>query len=363
MPGPIRTFSNTFLVETLSTDQNIDREVFSSINSYFERHPGFTRIASNFGTSGTGLSGSFAYVSRSGENAWSIYRTLSSSVPYDISFVWSQAVNYTPNTWTNLSTFGLGMSLAHHVSGAWSGSVGNVGTDTFTLASNPWRSGSFVMPRANAQFGATAINKNSVMKLISSVIANQIYQVFIVGDNETTYFWLQNGSQTQVGDTICFAAFGTYTPITSSFNLPLFGFSASSLESNVIIGSLTASNIGFTGNSGGASYTTNSDFRSFILNYPNFAPRQAPRVSPDLSSIANTRALAFPISISTFDSGHFQNVGFLSGVYAVAGNAFGNIQDVSRSFVSFKIRNTPSQLSFLLPFSGSTDFFLKGTYG
>lgn len=358
MPGPLRTFSNAFVPDTSA---NFCREIHAGLNTYFERHPGFTRIASNYGTSGTGLSGSYAFVSQSGENAWSIFRAVSSSIPYDIALVWSYSANYITNTWTSASPFGIGLALAYHPSGAWSGSVGNNGTDTFFSASTPWRSGSIVCPRPNAVGGTTPITKNSVLKVAPSAIGTNLIQFYVVGDNETTYTWIQNAEASIIGDVTSFCAFGTYTPFTSSYNLPLFGFSTTNMTPSVLIGNLTASEPGSTNNSGGVTYDTTSDFRSFYINFPLNAPKKAPRPAPELGGTSNSKAFAFPVSINGFEAGHHHQLGILSGVYVVAGNAFGNIQDVSRSFVSIKPALTQN-FSFLLPYSGSTDFFLKGTF-
>lgn len=361
MPGPLRTFSNVFQPAN-SADYN--RELHAGVVKYFDAHSGFQRIASNYGVttgvSGSGLSGSFAYISASAENTFVVYRTVSSSVPYDMAFVWSYNNNYATNTWTAQTTFGIGMSMAYHPSGAWSGSVGNTGTDTFFSASTPWRSGSFVMPRANVTGGTTPTTKNSLLKIMPSAAPTGLFQFYILGDNETTYMWLQGADSSLIGDVNCFTAFGTYQPLTASYNLPLFGFSCVNLPASTLMGQTLAIDPGSPA-PGGMSYTTASDFRSFKIDYPIYAAKRAPRPAPSLLA-ANSKAYGFPLSLSTFEAGHYHNVGILSGVYAVAGNAFGNIQDVSRSFVSIKITNAPQNVSFLLPFSGSTDFFLKGTF-
>lgn len=361
MPGPLRTFSNVFQPENAP---DYCRELHAGVVKYFDAHPGFQRIASNYGVttgiSGSGLSGSYAYVSASAENAWVVYRAVSSSISYDLAFVWSYSVNYAPNTWTAATTYGPGMALAYHPSGAWSGSIGNTGTDTFFSASTPWRSGSFVMPRANSQGGFTPTTKNSLMKFMPSGAPSGLLQFYILGDNETTYMWLQGADSSLVGDVNCFAAFGQYQPLTQSYNLPLFGYAGTTLPAATVFGGVTASDPGGTA-AGGLSYTTESDFRSYKMEYPIYAAKRAPRPAPSLLE-TNSKAYGFPVTLSSFEAGHYHNVGILSGVYAIAGNAFGNIQDVSRSFVSVKITNSPQNVSFLLPFSGSTDFFSKGTF-
>ncbi len=356
MPGPIRSFSRVLYDNDNAV---INREFHYTFIQYFDAHPGFTRIASNYGTNGTGLSGSFTFASSSGENAWAIYRSASSSVQYDLAFVWSYNSNYTANTWLATSNFGFGMAMAYHPSGAWSGSTGNIGADTFSLASNPWRSGSVVFPRINSEGGTYVTNKNGVMKP-SSYPVGQLVQLFIVGDNETTYFWTQNSDTTAIGSAHSFSGFGTYTPLTASYNLPLFAFACDNLNSTNTYGANNVTE--YTSEPGGISYTTGSESRSFLLNFPLYAARRSARPSPAFYGERNTKAYAFPVSLTSYETSHFHNVGYLSGVYVVAGNAFGNIQDVSRSFVSLKISNTPSYLSVLLPFSGSTDFFLKGTF-
>lgn len=358
MAGPLRTLTRIFEPTTLIEG---NRELHATFISYFDSHPGFQRIASNFGTSGTGLSGSFVFTGSSGENAWAIYRTLSSSIPYDIAFVWAYNNPYVTNTWIDGTNWGFGFAMAWHSSSqAWSGSVNNNGSDAFFTASRPWKTGSIVFPRANGPGGTYQTNQNCVMKpFAASITNNNVWQLTIVGDNDNTHAFLQNADESLLGDAKYFFAFGQYLPITSSMNLPLFCFAFNILNEANDIGSTTSGEVG--NQNGGLSYTTSSNVRTFRMNYPENSPRKAPRPAPAFFGNGNSRAYRFPINLMAWEDAHYQTVGVFSGCFVAGANAFGNIQDVSRSYVSFK-PNTTSKVCFLLSYSGSTDFFLRGAF-
>lgn len=359
MAGPLRTITRIFEPTSFP---NGNRELHSIFVSYFDGHPGFQRIASNYGTSGTGLSGSFVFSGSSGENAWVVYRAVSSSIPYDIAFVWSYYDVYASNTWTESTNYGFGFSMAWHPSlQAWSGSVNNNGLDTFFTADKPWKSGSIVFPRANGSGGTYVTNKNCVLKPYGDSIENdQIWQLTIIGDNDATFAFLQNSDQNLIGDARYFFAFGQYTPLSSSFNLPLFCLSFEDLNKNNDIGSTANGQVAYNAN-GGISYSTTSDVRTFRVEYPQYASRKAPRPAASLFPIGNNITYKFPINLISWESGHYHHVGILSGCFVVPANAFGNLQDISRSYVSLKPKMT-GNVCLLLPFSGSADFFLKGSF-
>jgi len=365
MPGPIRTFTRLFE----PTDAVIsERELFTTFVQYYDRHPNFTRIASNYGTNGTGLENSYFFSGSSGEQAFVIFRSVSSSKNYDIALMWSYNSNYTAGTWTGNQTFGAGIMMAwHSSSAAWSGSVNNNGTDAFLTSSRPWKTGSVVFPRANSVGGTWATNQNAPLKLVSTVLSlNDLWQVTVIGDDETTYAFAQSADASIIGDSRYFWAWGTYTPLTSAYNLPLFMYCGSSVRPEVNFGEINDERINSPPFNGGVAYISGSDVgsRTGRLSSLLNAPRRAPRPASILMDGVNDRSYGFPILLSSYESGHYHQLGVLSGVLAIGASAFGNLQDVSRSYVTFKIENTTNSrnFSFALPYSGSIDYFLRGTF-
>lgn len=361
MTGQIRTFTRTFY--PTSSQQSVG-EAFVTFIQYFDNHPSFQRIASNFGISGQGFGNTFLFSGSVGEEAFAIYRAVSSSIQYDVSFYWSYNF-YSLNRWTDPSiNYGLGMQLAWHSSSQpWSGTSTNTGADVFTTNNKPWKSGSVVLPRINGSGGATVTNKNGVLKIIdSSLTTNNLWQLTIIGDDDTTHAFFQNASENGQGSAQKFITFGKYTPYTSSYTLPLVAYSVETFDSTTAIGSTSDGDVSSTAN-GGLSYTTSSDCRSFKINFPIYAPERTPRVATNLLNETNKRAYIYPVSLTTYEAGHYNLVGVLSGVYVSSQNAFGNIQDVSRSFVTIKMPSLNiNNLCIVLPFSGSADFFLRGAF-
>lgn len=361
MPGPIRTLTRTF--HPASTTE-CHAEVFATYAQYFDTHPGFSRIACKYGTDGGGRRGPLFFSGSTGEQAFAIYRTVSSSIPYDISICWSYNTNYTANTWTGAATYGFGIMMAYHSSSAaWSGSINDNGNDAFFTNSRPWKTGSIVLPRGNSTGGTWATNMNAPFKPIGSLNPDQLWQLTIIGDNETTYAFMQTADEAIIGDSKIFTMFGTYTPLTSAYTLPLVMYGCNTVIPDSDFGSTTDDTISTPG--GGITYLAVSGSKIGRLSFVKYAPRRPPRpaqlIYSDIGS--NQHSYKFPIILRTYETGHYHQVGVLSGVYAVAASAFGNIQDVSRSMVTMKIANaTSNNLAFALPFSGSTDFFLRGTF-
>lgn len=360
MPGPIRTFTRIFEVTTQPAAMH---ELYVTFVQYFNEHPGFQRIASNYGTNGQGFGSTFVFSGSSGEQAFAVYRAMSSSVTYDISLNWSWD-NYTAGTWTGTQTFGAGVMLAFHSSSAaWSGSVNNNGSDAFFTSNKPWKAGSIVLPRGNGTGGTWATNQNAPMKLVTVLQQDELWQVTLIGDNETTYAFAQTADAAIIGDARHFWAWGTYTPLTSAYNLPLFMYGGYAVTPGSDFGSTTDETIGVAQN-GGISYISGTNSKIGRLGWPLNVPRRAPRPAELLYSSVNDRSYGFPVLLSSYESGHYHQLGVLSGVMVVGANAFGNLQDVSRSFVTVKIENSTNSrnLSFALPHSGSVDYFLRGTF-
>jgi len=360
MAGPIRSLSRTFV--DVSGD-GFHRDCHYTLVKYFEEHPGFQRLACNYGVSsnisGSGLSGSLYAQGRSENNAFAVFRAVSASLAYDVAVVWTQNVSYAANSWTAGTTYYFGVALAYHVSGAWSGSINNNGTDRITTASQPWRSGSVVFPRSNSDAGSYVTNKNAVMKP-AAIATTGTPQMFVVGDNDVTYFWMTDASAKLDGGATSVAGFGTYVPVTSSYTLPLFAFAGGHLNTTNTYGSTTATEL--TNLPGGVSYTVQNDVRTLQLHYPVYAPIPAQRPPSQISGELTSFTWGFPISVSSYEANHYHLLGHLSGVYVGPTNTFGNMQDISQSCVTMKISNSPSSLSLLMPSSGTTIFYQDGPF-
>jgi hypothetical protein len=131
---------------------------------------GIQRIAYHTGSSATGTGTDYWDTSsRVGQNAFSVYRFMSASVPFNMLI---QVADYSVGTFGSAPgnpgviggtlTHGIGIAFAARSDGvnAWSGSINNNGMDT--KGAIVWASGSstlFVYPRANSGGGTYAANK------------------------------------------------------------------------------------------------------------------------------------------------------------------------------------------------------------
>jgi hypothetical protein len=339
---------------------NISQKLHAAFVEYFDAHPNYQRIASNFGTNGQGLASLSYLTGWSGENALAVYRTLSSSIPYDFAFVWSWNNFYSNGTWTGANSYGFGFSMAWHSSSqAWSGSINNNGNDSFFTSSRPWKSGSIVFPRANGPGGTWATNQNAPLKPFAISLAANLYQLIIVGDDDHTYSILQLTDRAQIGNAYFFFAFGQYLPATSSYNLPLMCFAFETLTKNSAIGSLTTAEI--NNQNGGISYSTSSNVRTFAIDYPQHCPRLQTIPATAFFSSSISTSYRYPISLWGFESEHGLPLGVLSGCWVGQRMAIGNLQNPNGEYFSF-VGQIPGSLSMILATSGAIDCFTKGIF-
>ena len=266
MAGQLR-FSLLNLV-TASTLAGRNRDTFTHVFDFFESHPGFERIASYFGTSGTGFG--FTNASdQSGENAWVIWRNVSGSQTYDVAWRWSY--NSFSDAGTNgdwncgASDFGVSWAVAFHSSSAsFAGTTNNDGADSFEN-SNPWKSGSLVFPRQSMAGGINAVDQKYSHLLDSAVGANT--RINIAGDDDSFVVVLDE-SDNNVWDSI--ALFERYNSFYN-YSHPYFSYGAESMNAllqNTALGSFAVSNNA----NGGISTTLEQANEDNGLNLGVFIP-------------------------------------------------------------------------------------------
>ena len=257
MGGPIKSKYYTY-----SSDQNgisgLIRNCFAGIASYFDSRGGFQRIASNYG-GGTGF-GFTSTQNKVGNEAFGIWRAISSSVIYDVAVACATS-DFTRNWISNPVGVGnVGIVVAYHSSSAaWNGTTNNNGTDTFTT---PWKSGTVTTLAVNR----TGSNPNALLSVLPGniTIGNQFFSSIITGDYDATVFMFFNGRNESVGSTTQYGSvFGKYEPASSSITVPLVQWDLTSLPSDP-----TAPTIGnLTTATEGGLLVSNSRTRRFGFEY------------------------------------------------------------------------------------------------
>lgn len=136
-----------------SSNPDRNRNIHAEIVQAFDAAPGWQRLASNYGSGGTGLEAS-GQASPSGEEAWAVWRNVSGSQAYDIAVKWSWNNYYSAGEFEGgAANYGVGLTLAFHSSSqAWNGTTNDDGSDSFP-SGQPWKSGSLIFPRQNASGG------------------------------------------------------------------------------------------------------------------------------------------------------------------------------------------------------------------
>jgi hypothetical protein len=198
-------------------------DVCSTILSYYETHPGFQRIAWNSGSVGGGLDPQYG-ASPVKENAWFVYRAVSSSTVYDVAIkVATGAYDTGQNAWKTDTDTGLAIGISWHSSSAsWQGTTANNGSDAFSDAGKPWKSGSITGQRINGTSGTHVTTKNGLVRLLGPSIGTSV-NVAVTGDNDYTIIHAapnRDGflSSTDLRRTLYY---GTYTAFSSSYSIPL----------------------------------------------------------------------------------------------------------------------------------------------
>ena len=194
----------------------------SAILTYYNNHPDYRLIAWNSGSVGGGFDPRYGS-NPVRENSFFIYRAVSSSTPYDIAIkVATGSYDTGRNEWKTVSDTGLAVGITWHSSGeAWQGTTNNDGSDRFTDPGKPWKSGSLSVLRINGVGGLLQTKKNGLFQLASPT-QQDVANIAITGDKDYTYIHIAQLREPYVGvgtPTSCY--FGTYTPFSSSYNVPL----------------------------------------------------------------------------------------------------------------------------------------------
>lgn len=86
------------------------RNIHAEIVQLFDSAPGWQRIASNYGTGGTGFDATGG-TAPSGEEAFVVYRSVSGSQSYDVAIKWSWSSFYATNVFEGgNSNWGVGIA-------------------------------------------------------------------------------------------------------------------------------------------------------------------------------------------------------------------------------------------------------------
>lgn len=204
-------------------------DIFTTIFEHYSSHPGYRRIAYWTGSisNTTGGIGYYSEARHFGEQAWGVWRAVSSSVPYDI------AVKYTtPATaysslrgqWRALNDAGISIVCCYNTGGApWNGTTGNIGNDSFTAGSTqPWRAGSHTTLRSNGSTGTDATNRNGLLQTIYNGDFSGGASFLITSDYENTFICTNPVRIPNNGSTPTISFFGVYQPLTSSTSANIF---------------------------------------------------------------------------------------------------------------------------------------------
>lgn len=215
--------------------QDLTSTMFAAVLRMMENHPDYTRIATYKGAGGTGMFANRKAPLASGENAWAVYRAVNTDqgVPqFDVVFTWSTNFNANQDghgQWSNFfSEFGSGfcMAMAHHPSGsAWGGSTGGVGNDYFITGTNinePWRSGSYIFPRANGPGFFGEFTHNAVSTNIQgNPVAASPGSISVFAGTATNNGIIMGYGGVGALPLLNFVYAGGYSPNTSSITVPL----------------------------------------------------------------------------------------------------------------------------------------------
>lgn len=168
------------------------QEHFTTMLNYFDSK--YTRIASNYGSGGTGLD-FFDGTNPSGENAWAVWTATNAADPFDIMIQWADGTNFgnapgNPGRLGGATADGTGIVMAMREDGSspWAGGTANGGADT--KGATVWTPGGstlHVLDRANspgAPAGDFNTNKENTAKMIDISSTGIITRVQIVGDDD-----------------------------------------------------------------------------------------------------------------------------------------------------------------------------------
>lgn len=244
----------------------------ATILDYYNTHPDYYLVAWNSGSAGGGFDPRYGS-NPVRENAFFIYRAVSSSVPYDIAIkVATGSYDTGVNEWKTQLDSGLSIGVAWHSSGeAWQGTTNKDGSDRFTDPGKPWKSGSHSCLRINGISGSLEATKNGLF-LLANTTQNDVANVAITGDRDYTYIHiakLREAYNANGAPTSCYL--GTYAPFSSSYNVPL-----------------VINNFAFNQNyESGRSNTTTIDYEGGLIFTSSLGPVEYAIGNTGLSQVSN----------------------------------------------------------------------------
>ncbi len=229
--------------------QQNQRDCFVACVKFMDSHPGFTRIASSYGTGGTG----FDYTggpNAPGENAFAVWKATTSTLHYWVLIQWAfneqfgQAGNGHPGSLsssTGQGGYGIGIAVALDTTGTspWNGGTANAGADA--KGSPVWVANGgtlVVLPRSNGAGGTHAANREACHTIDQDSPSDLRLQ--IVGDDDSLIFATDH---TNAGKYDNFVYVGPYTPaagVSAPKPLCMLGlsFSGSDWQVTTDVGSL-----------------------------------------------------------------------------------------------------------------------------
>lgn len=170
-----------------SSNPDRNRNIHAEMVKVLDAAPGWQRIASNYGSGGTGLEAT-GQANPSGEQAWAVWRNVSGTVAHDVAIKWSWSSFYSAGEFEGgSSNWGVGLTVAFHSSSqAWNGTTNNNGSDTFS-SGQPWKSGSLIFPRQNASGGVHQTEGDREYMGLFSLSLGQGNMISVV-DNDNIFF-------------------------------------------------------------------------------------------------------------------------------------------------------------------------------
>jgi hypothetical protein len=218
------------LQSNAATDTNsYIKNLFASVVRYFDNHPGYARIASNYGVGGTGL-GFTWQTGKPGDGAFAVWRAMSSSytttssnpdsVPrYDIVFVLGVTNIAITSSWEPAGNVGVWYTIAFHSSSlaAWNGTTNNNGLDNWTT--RPWKTTSLVLCRSNGSGGNGSTTFKGLTLLDTNPGTDSHGEILITGDYDTTAIAIRKENSGVPWSKVCI--FGGYQRVTASTDVPL----------------------------------------------------------------------------------------------------------------------------------------------
>jgi len=347
MTGTI--YTGDFIV-TASFGTNAARDTFAYMSGFLDSHGGLTRIASS------GSFGATGEPTESPELSYGVWRSVSSSVAFDIILRWGWNTSWPAASWRNgTSTFGLGILAGIHASGeAWSGTTTNSG-DAVPLS--PFKSSSIVYSRPNA-IGGTPLAMASQNSFNAANGSNSNTQTRIIasGDNESVMFFFDNTNNNSWENTVIFSR---YIPSNPNYNLPFMMFcGAANLLRNSSRGNrLEQANTG--GGNGGLSYIFSTASSSLLVPYvesfrTDYITYQAPM---PLTNSFSPNILEYPIMLIAGETGG-ECVGYLETIRST----YSSLENGSRinSGSRFVISGTFAIPTISIPWNGRA--YATGTF-